>query len=96
MTRRKPTRLTSSQLEWFVSVMNDQSISWIQEEFKQRYGIVLSRTELYTRKNYYRSREREEREHICKQCGMVFVVRAYQDRRTTYCSKRCEKRYWRS
>lgn len=93
--RRRTVRLSSEQLAWFVSVMNEHSAKWLQEEFKKRYNVTLSKKELYTRRRYYRSRKREEKEIICRQCGTVFVVRAYQDRRTTYCSKRCEKRYWK-
>lgn len=93
--RRRTVRLSSEQLAWFVSVMDEHSVVWIQEELKKRYHVTLSAKELYKRKSYYRSRKREEKEIICRQCGMMFVVRAYQDRRTTYCSKRCEKRYWK-
>lgn len=93
--RRKSVRLTSEQLEWFVSVMSDQSVSWIQEELKKRYGIVLSRTGIYTRKRYYTPKVREAKETICKYCEAIFTIRAYQDRRTTYCSKQCERRYWK-
>lgn len=93
--RKRPVRLTSEQMEWFVSVMNYQPVSWVQEELKKRYGIVLSKTGIYKRKNYYQASTRKDREMVCKQCGTIITVRAYQDRRTTYCSKRCEKRYWK-
>ncbi|MBF0779376.1 hypothetical protein [Streptococcus cuniculi] len=87
--------MTSDQIEWFVSVMNHQSISWIQEELKKRYSIVLSKAGIYKRKNYYQASPRRDREIVCRQCGMTMTVRAYQDRRTDYCSKQCEKRYWK-
>lgn len=93
--RRKSVRLTSEQLEWLVSVMDKYSVPLTQEEFKKRYGIILSKKEIYTRKSYYTSKVREAKEIVCKYCNVTFTVRAYQDRRTTYCSKQCETRYWK-
>lgn len=93
--RKRPVRLTSDQMEWFVSVKDKYSVSLIQEDLKNRYGIALSKKEIYTRKSYYTSKVREAKEIVCKYCNVTFTVRAYQDRRTTYCSKQCETRYWK-
>lgn len=51
------------------------------------------------RQVYYRTHddlpEREPFEFFCKHCGKYIVTATHGDRRSVFCSRKCEKKYWK-
>lgn len=58
----------------------------------RRYG---NRHDEFVRSDIWLSGEKEIRRFNCVKCGKVVRVTSPDDRRTKFCSRRCEKRYWR-